>query len=131
MPALTAWRDGSLGIVFYDRRRDWQGLDVYAARVWPDRGMTVSPNVRLNVRRSSISRITYIRPGSTCFAPGRFFGDYIGVAAAPHGNLCAVWADSQLGVYNETEIWFARVRPRKPSVQQRRVGATARSVDRE
>lgn len=115
MPALTAWPDGSLGIAFYDRRADLQALDVYAARVWPGTRLTVSPNVRINARRAPISSIYYIRPGSTCFSPGRFFGDYIGVAPAPHGNLCVVWADTQLQVYNETDIWFARVHPRRPA----------------
>jgi hypothetical protein len=108
MPAITTWPDGAVGLAFYDRRRSPGLLDVYGARVWYHRGIRVSANVRINRGNPSINDIYYIAPGSTCFAPGRFFGDYIGVAPQPHGILCTVWADTQLHVPNETDIWFAR-----------------------
>lgn len=110
MPALTVWPDRSVGIVFYDRRRSYDLLDVYAARIWYWHGIDVSANVRLNRSASPVADIHYIPPGSTCFAPGRFFGDYIGDAAQPSGRLCGVWSDTQLRVPGETDIWFARVR---------------------
>lgn len=108
MPAITTWPDRSVGIAFYDRRRSPGLLDVYAARVWYRHGIHVSPNMRLNRGTAPINDIYYIAPSSTCFSPGRFFGDYIGVAAQPSGTLCATWADTQLHLPNETDIWFAR-----------------------
>lgn len=118
MPALTVMRDGSVGAVFYDRRRGGNLLDVVAARLWASGNrVSRSRNVRLNARASPVSDIYYIAPGSTCFSPGRFFGDYLGVAPASAGSLCAVWADTQLRVPDETDIWFARLVPpgRRPS----------------
>lgn len=109
MPAVAPFSDGSVGIAFYDRRRTLAGLDVYGALISYRGGAHVARNVRLNQRSSPISDIFYIRPGSTCFSPGRFFGDYIGVAASPHHTLSAVWADTQLHIYNETDLWFARL----------------------
>jgi hypothetical protein len=113
MPALTIWPDRSVGVVFYDRRRSYSLLDVYGARVWYRNGIRVSANVRLNHAGSRTSDIHYIAPGSTCFAPGRFFGDYIGAASQPDGILCAVFTDAQLHVPGETDIWFARTRIEK------------------
>jgi hypothetical protein len=109
MPAISVLPDGSAGLVFYDRRASpWQ-MDVYAARVSFRGGVRVSRNVRVTAASSSISDIYYLAPGSTCFSPGRFFGDYIGSSACGDGTLCVVWADAQLRVQDETEVWFARV----------------------
>lgn len=110
MPAMTVWPDGSLGLAYYDRRNGWGQLDVYAVRVTDDGTVRTSANVRLNRSSSPITDIFYLKPGSTCFEPGRFFGDYIGVAAEPDGTLCAVWSDTQLHVRNQTDIWFTRAR---------------------
>jgi hypothetical protein len=109
MPSLTLLSDGSLGVAFYDRRRSWYNLDIYAARLEYRGGFEVSPNVRVNQSTSPIGDIYYITPGSTCFSPGRFFGDYIGTAAGAGGQLCVVWADTQLHVSQETDLWFAKV----------------------
>lgn len=109
MPALTLMSDGSLGIVFYDRRDSPWNLAVYAVRVSFAGGFHASHNVRVTSGSSPISDVYYIAPGSTCFSPGRFFGDYIG-AAAVGDNLAVVWADTQLHVPDETDVWFARVR---------------------
>jgi hypothetical protein len=110
MPALTAWTDHSVGLTFYDRRGDRNYLNVYAARAWPGKRLSVSANVRLNRRLAPVANMYYIAPGTTCFAPGRFFGDYIGAAAMPGGYLGAVWADAQLRGIGRTDIWFTRVR---------------------
>jgi hypothetical protein len=125
MPALALWPNRSLGIVFYDRRRGPGLLDMEAARVWFDHGIQVSRNVRLNAHDAPVADIYYIAPGSTCFSPGRFFGDYVGVAAQPHGKLCAIWADTQLRLANETDIWFTRV-----TIAQRPRALAARSARR-
>lgn len=109
MPSMSVLPDGSLGLAFYDRRRSPSSLDLYAAHVSFRHGFQVSPNVRVNRSQAPISDIYYLAPGSTCFSPGRFFGDYIGTAACGGNMLCAVWADTQLHVYSETDIWFARV----------------------
>ncbi len=109
MPAMTKLSDGNVGIVFYDRRRGAGDLDVYAVRASYHQGWHISANVRLNNGPSPVADIQYIPPGSTCFIPGRFFGDYIGVAAGPGGTLLAVWTDTQLQVAGETDIWFARL----------------------
>jgi hypothetical protein len=124
MPALSVWPDRSVGVAFYDRRRSANLLDVYGARVWFRGEIQVSPNVRLNRTSAPVADIDYIAPGSTCFAPGRFFGDYIGVSTQPHGILCAVWADTQLQVAGETDIWFARAKVTK-SVRVRRAQPSA------
>ncbi|HZU12702.1 MAG TPA: sialidase family protein [Chloroflexota bacterium] len=109
MPALTALGADTVGLAFYDRRAGTGNLGVYATEVAFDGRFHVAPNRRVGRGSSPISDITYIAPGSTCFSPGRFFGDYIGVAAAA-GDLCVVWADTQLHRANETDIWFARFR---------------------
>lgn len=115
MPAMTLWADRSVGLAFYDRRRSGSLIDVYGARAWYRRGIEVSRNVRLNRTNAPVSDIHYIAPNSTCFAPGRFFGDYMGAAAQPHGILCAVWSDTELHIPDETDIWFARVAvPKQP-----------------
>jgi hypothetical protein len=110
MPAVSVLSDGSVGVAFYDRRLGANRLDVYAARVRFDGGTHVSANIRVNAGPAPVSDIQYLPPGSTCFLPGRFFGDYIGAAGDRSGGLCVTWADTQLRVQDETDIWFARVR---------------------
>ena len=109
MPAMSLLPDGSLGIAYYDRRNSPWHLDTYAARVSFVGGFHASSNVRVNRRAAPIADLFYIKPGSTCFAAGRFFGDYIG-AAAVNGELCVTWADTGLHVYPESDVWFARVK---------------------
>jgi hypothetical protein len=122
MPAMAAFPDGSIGLAFYDRRSSRANLDVYAARVTDDGTLHVSPNVRLNSSDAPIADIYYIKPGSTCFAPGRFFGDYIGVAPGSGHSLCAVWSDTQRRVPNQTDIWFTR--RALPTALSRRLGSS-------
>ena len=110
MPAVALLSDGSVGVAFYDRRAGPGALDVFAARVrFRSGGAIASHNLRVNAGISRVSDIQYLPPGSTCFLPGRFFGDYLGVAGDASSNLCVVWGDTQLHVANETDIWFARV----------------------
>jgi hypothetical protein len=110
MPAIASLAGGGVGVAFYDRRRSPDLLDVYAARVHFSGHVLVSPNVRVTGGNAPVGDIQYLPPGSTCFLPGRFFGDYIGAAGDRSGGLCVVWADTQLHIPNETDIWFARVR---------------------
>lgn len=121
MPAIGVMKDGSVGVAFYDRRNSPWSLDTYAARVTVSGAVPQSSaNVRVNRARSPVGDIYYIKPGSTCFSPGRFFGDYIGVAADPHNQLCVVWANTQLRARNRTDLWFARVSLPDPQSQRRR-----------
>jgi hypothetical protein len=107
-PTLSVLGDGSLGIVFYDRRYHPWELNVYAARASFSHGFRVTRNVQVNRGTSPVADIFYLAPGATCFPGGRFFGDYIG--SAPAGNaLVTVWADTQFHQANETDIWLARV----------------------
>lgn len=122
MPAIAALRDGSVGIAFYDRRQGHGHLDLYAARVSWSHGAHISHNVRLNASPSWTRLVYYLSPTSTCFSPGRFFGDYIGVAARG-ASFCAVWADTQLGEQDETDIWYRSLR--LPQVEVRAVPSSA------
>lgn len=133
MPAPAVLDDGSIGVAYYDRREGPQDLGLYAARISFRHGIQLSANVRVTAGRADVSDIYYLAPGSTCFSPGRFFGDYIGVAACPRHTLCVVWADSQRHVRDTTDIWFARVlaplttRTRN-SQRANRVGSSERAV---
>lgn len=109
MPSISALPDGSVGLAFYDRRTGPDNLDVYAVRVRFSGGFHRSANLRVNRGSSPVSDLHYIAPGSTCLASGRFFGDYIGSAAAPDNSLCVTWTDTQFHVYQETDLWLARV----------------------
>lgn len=115
MPALSLFPGRSVGIAFYDRRAGPWDLGVYAARVSFTNGFHVSKNVRVNAGRSPVGDIYYIRPGSSCFLAGRFFGDYIGAAATGAGRLCISWTDTRMQVANETDVWFASVPLSAPS----------------
>lgn len=129
MPAMTVLADGSVGIAFYDRRRSAEDLDIYAARASTTGSLHISSNVRFTQGHSIVSDIHYIAPGSTCFSPGRFFGDYIGTAGCGRDTLCVAWADSQLQVAGETDIWFAKGRlPRVGATHTAVVARAARPV---
>lgn len=133
MPAMSVMKDGSVGVAFYDRRNSLWSLDTYAARVEVfGRVPRASRNIRVNRVSSPVADIYYIKPGSTCFSPGRFFGDYIGVAADAHNHLCVVWADNQLRVRARTDLWFARVGLSYPATgrRQKRVTMTNAFRDR-
>jgi hypothetical protein len=109
MPAMSVFPDNSLGLAFYDRRAGANRLGVFAVHVAFDGTFHRSPNVRVNRRYANIAFIHPIAAGSSCYSPGRFFGDYMGAGAAPRGRLCVTWADSGLGVRDETDVWFAKV----------------------
>lgn len=122
MPSLTVLSDRTIGIAFYDRRRSRYNLDLYAVRAVYRARFQLSPNVRINQTTSPISDIYYIAPGSSCFSPGRFFGDYIGTAGAAGGRLAVVWADTQLHTPQETDLWFADVQLPGVITERRRGG---------
>jgi hypothetical protein len=108
MPAMSILPDGSLGIAFYDRRDGPDTLDVYAAHVLFHHGLRQTPNLRVNQGPSNVADLHYIKPGG-CYSPGRFFGDYLSVSAGGGSTLCVTWADTQLHVPEQTDLWFARV----------------------
>jgi hypothetical protein len=109
MPAISAFPDGSIGAVFYDRRSGPAALQVYAVHATFRGGFRSTRNVKVNGGSPQVSDIYYLAPGSTCFAPGRFFGDYIGGQPCGSAELCSVWADTQRRIHNQTDVWFARV----------------------
>ncbi|HEX6507628.1 MAG TPA: sialidase family protein [Chloroflexota bacterium] len=128
MPALSVLPDHSVGIAYYDRRSGPGSLDVYAVRVSYTGSFHRTPNIRVNHASSPISDIYYIKPGSTCLASGRFLGDYHGTAASPDNSLCVSWADTQFHVYDETDLWLARVYfPAFATVRSRLVYAGSRT----
>lgn len=111
MPTISVLPGGSVGIAFYDRRNGPGELDLYAARVSFQGGFHRSPNVRVTQGSAPVSDIYYMAPGhSSCFYPGRFFGDYIGSAPGVDGALDVSWADTQAHVYRRTDIRFAAVK---------------------
>jgi hypothetical protein len=114
MPALTSYPDGSIGVAFYDRRFGWWDLGVYAVHLKWTKVPRVTANRRVSAAPAPISDIQYIPPGSTCLSPGRFFGDYIGVAVGARDSLYVVWADTQRRIRLETDIWMARVSLPRP-----------------
>src|SRR5205085_7294384 len=93
-PSISVLGNGTIGIAFYDRRFDSSQLSVYAARASFQGGFHVSPSVRINAGPSPISSIYYVKP-TTCYSPGRFFGDYLGTSAGRGNTFCIVWADTQ------------------------------------
>lgn len=125
MPAISLLRDGSVGLAFYDRRNSVWQLDLYAVRISFAHGFHRGANVRVDRAVSPIDDIYYIAPGSTCFSPGRFFGDYIGAAAARDGKLCVTWADTQRQVSGQTDVWFAKIKlpPAGSAASQRKASA--------
>ncbi len=108
MPSLSTFRDGSVGVTFYDRRQGY--LDVYAAHATFEGGFRVSRNIRVNRLRARASDL-YLPPRkqSACYSPGRFFGDYMGTSAVGKRGLYAIWTDTGLHVYGETDVWLSRV----------------------
>lgn len=113
MPALSVGPDGVVRIAFYDRRADGLSfaLDGVAVRDLRET-LRVWPNRRISTGQSSPLLFHYIAPGSTCVAPGRFMGDYIGAATGRDGSFDVMWTDTRLGVQDESDLEFARVPPR-------------------
>lgn len=110
MPAPSVLSDGSIGVAFYDRRGGWDDLATYAGRVSFRHGFHRWANVRVSRGIAPIGDIYFLAPGqSSCFFPGRFFGDYIGSSPGSGNSLNVVWAGSQSHVADRTDIWFARV----------------------
>ncbi|HEX6507608.1 MAG TPA: sialidase family protein [Chloroflexota bacterium] len=111
MPAMTPLRDGSLAVTFYDRRAGANNLSVYAVHLTIQGGYRRSTNIPLSRHYANIAFIHQIPQSNACgsVSPGRFFGDYMGASANGSGTVRAVWADSGLGVADETDVWLAQV----------------------
>ncbi len=110
LPSITALSDGSVGVAFYDRRNSSEQLDVYAARARFQRGFHASRNVQVNDVPTRATDIYEDKPGqSACYSPGRFFGDYLGLAAGPGHRMFVTWGAAQLHTYGMTEVWLASV----------------------
>jgi hypothetical protein len=111
MPAMTVLPDGSLGVSFYDRRAGLNNLAVYAVHVTIQGGYRRSINVPVSRHYANIAFIHQIPVSTACgsVSPGRFFGDYMGTSADGSRSLRVTWADSGLGIREETDVWLARV----------------------
>lgn len=111
MPAMSAFPDGSLGLSFYDRRAGRNNLSVYAVHVTIHGGHRRSANVPVSRHYANIAFIHQIPSSTACgsVSPGRFFGDYMGTSAGGSRTLRVTWADSGLGIREETDAWLARV----------------------
>jgi hypothetical protein len=110
-PQIALGPDGLLVAIFYDRRRNDTDLDLDLV-VARDTGtqVEVGPNRMLTPQPSPISAIPFIPPGSFCLAPGRFFGDYIGLAVGPDWAGVA-WTTSTLTHPGQTAVRFLSVAP--------------------
>jgi len=112
MPAMSTFSDGSLGLSFYDRRAGPNNLGVFAVHVTVHGGFRRSANVPASLHYANIAFIHQIPSSTACgsVSPGRFFGDYMGTSASGSSNLRVTWADSGLGVEQETDVWLAQIR---------------------
>ncbi len=110
LPSVTALSDGSVGLAFYDQRNSSEQLDVYAARARFKGGFHVSRNVQVNDVPARVTDIYEAKPSqSACYSPGRFFGDYLGLAAGQGHRMFVTWGAAQLHVYGQIEVWVASV----------------------
>jgi hypothetical protein len=112
MPSMSVFPDGSLGVSFYDRRVGLNNLGVYAVHVSIHGGYRRTANVPVSQHYANIAFIHQIPSSTACgsVSPGRFFGDYMGTSASGARTLRATWADSGLGVDQETEVWLASIK---------------------
>jgi hypothetical protein len=123
MPSMSVFPDGSLALSFYDRRAGANNLSVYAVHARVRGGFRRSTNVPVSGHFANIAFIHQIPSSNACgsVSPGRFFGDYMGSSAAPGGQLRVTWADSGLGVSDETDVWLAQLKlPKAPAAGVRR-----------
>jgi hypothetical protein len=110
MPSLSLLRDGTVGVAFYDRRQSPSRLEIYAARLSFDSGVHRSRNVQVSRILSPVTALYEMKPGQSCFSPGRFFGDYMGTAPGPGNTLYVTWGATRATGSNQVDIWLARVR---------------------
>jgi hypothetical protein len=96
-PALAVSDDGTLGVAWYDTRRDPAGrcydIDFSASL---DGGATFLPAVRVTAE-PSCPRASQRQQGVA--ARWSFGGDYSGLAASPDHRFQLFWADSASGIY--------------------------------
>ena len=99
-PGIAVAPNGTVGVSFYDTRRDTLNhkTDQFIAKS-TDGGATFGKNFRITSAQSdeTIS-------GSN----GNQYGDYEGLDAGPTNLFAAVWCDSRPGNLNE-ELYFAKV----------------------
>jgi hypothetical protein len=104
-PAIAVDREGTVGVAWYDTRRDPRGecYDLYFSASL-DGGATFLPNVRVTPEPSC----PQASPQQYGVAQRwSFGGDYSGLAAGADGRFHVLWADSRSGVYR---LWTADVR---------------------
>jgi hypothetical protein len=112
MPTIAAAGRNHLEVAFYDRRSNGHDFDVYAAGVTGVPGhLKVGANIRLNSGHAPASLIHYV-PNTSCFFPGRFFGDYISSAVDRWGYYHVIWADTQRQAPGVTDIWTTSLKAR-------------------
>jgi hypothetical protein len=109
MPSLSVLGDGTVGVAFYDRRRSPGRLEIYAARLSFHSGFRRSRNLQVSHILSPVTALYEMKPGQSCYAPGRFFGDYMGTSAGPGHTLYVTWGATQAPVSNQVDIWLTRV----------------------
>jgi hypothetical protein len=84
---------------------------VFAVHLTIHGGYRRSANVPVSRHYANIAFIHQIPVSTACgsVSPGRFFGDYMGTSASGSRGLRVTWADSGLGIREETDVWLARV----------------------
>jgi hypothetical protein len=112
MPTLAAIQRNHLEVAFYDRRSNGRDFDVYATGVSGVPGrLKVRGNLRMNASHAPAGLIHYV-PNTSCFFPGRFFGDYISSTVDRWGYYHVIWADTQRQVAGVTDIWTTSLKVR-------------------
>jgi hypothetical protein len=96
-PWITFDEGGTGWVVWYDRRHDPAGIDVYVART-DDGGASFGPNLR--VTGAPFTPVLPVEPGALAF-----IGDYNGIAAAG-GRVFPFYQDARRG---EQDVWVARI----------------------
>jgi hypothetical protein len=96
-PWIAFDESGTGWVVWYDRRHDPAGIDVYVART-DDGGASFGPNLR--VTGAPFTPVLPVEPGALAF-----IGDYNGIAAAG-GRVFPFYQDARRG---EQDVWVARI----------------------
>jgi hypothetical protein len=96
-PAIAVNREGTVGVAWYDTRRDPRGecYDLYFTASL-DGGATFLPNVRVTPEASCPQASPQQHGVAQRWS---FGGDYSGLAAGVDGRFHILWADSRSGIY--------------------------------
>lgn len=103
-PWIAFDESGTGWVVWYDRRHDPAGVDVYVART-DDAGASFGPNLR--VTGATFTPVLPVEPGAIAF-----IGDYNGIAAAG-GRVFPFYQDARRG---EQDVWVARIEAGSPEI---------------